>query len=206
MAIVASKPEQKDFEIPGDGLYQAVLADVVDLGDQPTMYGVKPRVRLVFVLAETDSEGRPFRLMQHMTKSLHEKAALYKAVRRLLGKEPPDSLDLETLIGKQCQLDVVQNEGSEGKMYANIANVLSPVKGQAVGIPQDFVRNCDKDNDQKKAVATPKTQQKTQQKTQPKVTNGGATAKPKPVSAGVEVGPQEGSEGNVGITDEDIPF
>jgi len=209
MAIVATKKEQKDFEIPADGLYQAVLADVIDLGNLPTNYGEKHRVRFIFILPDTDSEGRPFRLMQQMTLSLHEKSIMFKAVRRLLGKDPGESLDLETLIGKQCQLDVIQNEGAEGKMYANIATILAPIKNQAVGIPADFVRDCNKEKDQKPAQrAAPKTAPKNASvgTSAPKTTAAPTSTTRSAAKAGVEVGPQEVNEGSVNITDEDIPF
>jgi len=210
MAIVVNKKEQKDFEIPADGLYQAVLADVIDLGDQPTNYGTKHRVRFIFILSDTDSDGRPFRLMQQMSLSLHEKSIMFKAVRRLLGKDPGESLDLETLIGKQCQLDVIQNEGAEGKIFANIATILAPIKNQAVGIPADFVRDCNKEKDQKPAQkAAPKTAPKTAPKnasvgtSAPKTTPAPTSTTRSAAKAGVEVGPQEGS---VEISDDDIPF
>jgi hypothetical protein len=200
MSIIVNKPESKDFEIPADGLYQAVLADVVDLGEQPTNFGNKHRARFIYILTETDSEGRPFRLMQQLNVSIHEKSGMFKVVRRLLGKDPGESLDLESLIGKQCQLDVMQNEGSEGKVYANVQTVLAPVKNQAVVIPADFVRDCNKDKTAKPAQkSAPKTAPK--QAVAPK-----QIAAPKTAATGVEVGPQEGSEGKVDITDEDIPF
>jgi hypothetical protein len=196
--MIVNKKESKDFELPADGLYQAVLADVVDLGEQPTNFGDKHRARFVYILSETDSEGRPFRLFQQLNVSLHEKSGMAKVVRRLLGKDPGESFDLDLLIGKQCQLDVVQNEGKEGKVYANIMTVLSPTKNQAVGIPADFVRNIDKDKEPKPAQKTTTTRV-APKAAAPKVA-------PKTAATGIEVGPQEGSEGNVNITDDDIPF
>ena len=204
--MIVNKTESKDWEIPADGLYQAVLADVVDLGTQSTNFGDKLRARFVYILSETDSEGRPFRLMQQLNQSLHEKSGMYKVVRRLLGKEPGESLEMDSLIGKQCQLDVVQNEGKEGKIYANVVTVLSPVKNQAVGIPADFVRYQDKDKEQKSAPKPATTTRVAPKAVAPKVAAPQASSK---LATGIEVGPQDTAANEIGkvtITDEDIPF
>jgi hypothetical protein len=202
--MIVEKKESKEFEIPEDGLYQAVLADVVDLGEQPTQFGDKHRARFIYILSETDSEGRPFRLMQQLNVSLHEKSGMAKIVKRLLGKDPGESFDLDLLIGKQCQLDVIRNEGKEGRIFANVNAVLSPIKSQAVGIPADFVRDCNKDKEEKPVQKTaPKP---AAPKTATKQTVAPKTQTTRVAPTGIEVGPQEGSEGNVDITDEDIPF
>lgn len=155
MAIVVDK-NQKNFEIPEEGLYKAVLGDVIDLGEVDTQYGKKHKVRFVYFLSEVDSEGRQFRIFQQLNVSLHEKATLYKVVRRLNGGEPETPFDLETLIGKQCQLDI-NNTESEGRTYANVVSVLNPVKGQAVKVPSDFVRFSEQKKEKSATKSAPKT-------------------------------------------------
>lgn len=152
MAIVINKGDSKKYEIPDEGLYTAVLADIVDLGEVDTQFGKKHRVRFIYILEDTDSEGRQFRLFQQMNASLHEKATMFKLIRRLTGKDPGTSFDLEVLLNKQCQLDVQHSE-SEGKIFANVISVLANQKGQNVKIPADFVRSINKDKEPAKTVA-----------------------------------------------------
>ena len=144
MSIIVNKVSEKKFEVPEDGLYKAVVADVVDIGEVETKFGKKHRVRFVYMLEDTDTEGRQFRLFQQMNVSLHEKSQMFKLIRRLTGTNPGLTFDLEDLLGKQCQLDVQQSE-SDGKVYANVVSVLANQKGQNVKVASDFVRAINKD-------------------------------------------------------------
>jgi hypothetical protein len=152
MSIVINKKDGKKFEVPEDGLYPAVLADIVDLGEVETQWGKKHRIRFIYILEATDKGGRQFRVFHQLNASLHEKSTMYKVVRRLLGKDPGKSIDLDVLLGKQCQLDVQQSE-SEGSVYANVISVLANQKGQNVTIPADFVREVNKNKEPAKTVA-----------------------------------------------------
>jgi outer membrane biosynthesis protein TonB len=169
MAIVVKEPDQKDFEHPEDGQYIGVIADVIDLGEVETGYGIKPRVRIVYLLDTNDSEGNPFRVMSTYTASLHEKANLRKALKQILGADVSGQFDLEELLGINNQLVVATTE-KDDKVYTNIVAILKAPKGTPrLQIPDDFVRQQDK---QKK--------QATQKKAAPQ------TKKPTPKPAVVE--------------------
>ena len=153
MAIVVKEPDQKEFEHPEDGQYLGVIADVIDLGEVETGFGVKPRVRIVYLLDANDSEGNPFRVVSTYTASLHEKANLRKALKSILGADVSGQFDLEELLGINNQL-VVTTTQKDDKIYTNIVAILKAPKGSPrMAIPDDFVRYQDK---QKKQAAPAK--------------------------------------------------
>ena len=153
MAIVVKEPDQKEFEHPEDGQYLGVIADVIDLGEVETGFGVKPRVRIVYLLDANDSEGNPFRVVSTYTASLHEKANLRKALKQILGADVSGQFDLEELLGINNQL-VVTTTQKDDKIYTNIVAILKAPKGSPrMAIPDDFVRFQDK---QKKQAAPAK--------------------------------------------------
>lgn len=153
MAIVVKEPDQKEFEHPEDGQYLGVIADVIDLGEVETGFGVKPRVRIVYLLDANDSEGNPFRVVSTYTASLHEKANLRKALKSILGADVSGQFDLEELLGINNQL-VVTTTQKDDKIYTNIVAILKAPKGSPrMAIPDDFVRFQDK---QKKAAPAKK--------------------------------------------------
>jgi hypothetical protein len=153
MAIVVKEPDQKEFEHPEDGQYLGVIADVIDLGEVETGYGIKPRVRIVYLLDANDSEGNPFRVVSTYTASLHEKANLRKTLKSILGADVSGQFDLEELLGINNQL-VVSTTEKDDKVYTNIVAILKAPKGSPrLAIPDDFVRQQDK---QKKQAAPAK--------------------------------------------------
>src|SRR5262249_17437027 len=69
-------PERKFDPCPA-GMHPAVCVDVVDMGDVAGQYGIKPKVRLVFQIAEVDAAtGRRFDVAAFYTNSMHKKAKL----------------------------------------------------------------------------------------------------------------------------------
>jgi hypothetical protein len=132
-----------NFEKPENGQYNAVLADVVDLGLVTSTFKgetkTQPKVRFVWILDAKGQDGKPLWVTQRYTLSLHEKATLYKHLQMILGTAPPVKLDLETLVGITRKLFVVRNTVQD-KIYANIMGILPGDPGVAVPVPTDFVR------------------------------------------------------------------
>lgn len=146
MALVVSEPDQKDFELPEDGQYLAVIADVIDLGEVQTGFGVKPKVQIKWLLDAFNSEGFQFQVSAFYTASLHEKANLRKALKSILGADVSGQFDLEELLGVNNQLVIQQNTPAGGeKTYANIVAILKAPKGKRLAIPDDFQRKSEKD-------------------------------------------------------------
>jgi hypothetical protein len=139
MPMVVSSPK-KQYELPDEGTALAVLADVIDLGKVETAYGPKERVRFKWFVEQTGKDGKPINLIQSFNKSMHEKSTLRKTVKSVLGRDPGDSFDLETLIGSNARLVIEHNE-YEGRTFANITAVIKPEKGaRLLTVPKDFVR------------------------------------------------------------------
>jgi hypothetical protein len=78
--------ESKVFELAPEGLFPAVLGDVIDLGEQETQYGKKRLLSLVYLLALKDSDGNPFRIFKRIAASSHENsnlAVIYNSIQYL---------------------------------------------------------------------------------------------------------------------------
>jgi hypothetical protein len=138
MAIVASRGGS--YTPATEGSHDAVFCDVEDLGIIETQYGKKHQVRIVWQLAAKMDDGRPFTIGRRYGLSLHEKSALFKDLKSYAKKAPPQNLDLETLIGKPCQILVTHTE-RDGSTYANVQAVLPAGKAK-VTVDKDFVRKC----------------------------------------------------------------
>lgn len=129
MPIVASS-SSKTYELPTEGTHQAVLAQVKDLGELDTQYGKKHKVQFKWQVAELDKDGDRRSVVERFTLSLHQKASLRKRIKSVFGKEPPATMDIEKLVGSNCQL-VITHAEVDGKKYANIAAVLRLPEGAA---------------------------------------------------------------------------
>ena len=146
MPLIAETPTGKNFKLASEGTQQAVLNTVKDLGMVDTVFnGVAKKTHKVMFrwqLAELDSEKQPKRVYERFTLSLHEKSGLYKRIKGLFSKEPPQSLDLEKIVGTNTNLVIVHNENKKDptKPYANIAATLKLSPGtpklEIVAIPK----------------------------------------------------------------------
>jgi hypothetical protein len=146
MSIIAKK-EKSDFIPAPEGLWPGICCDVVDKGLQPTQWGEKHKVQirwLVTALPKRD-DGKPHMISKTFTLSLHEKANLRLMLEVWRGKKfTEDELggfDLEKLVGLPCSIQVAQEKGNDGAMYAFPQVVLRATpNGTKVFIPPDYVR------------------------------------------------------------------
>lgn len=141
----------KTFEKPNTGMYHAVLADIVDLGELPTSYKgitkIKPFTRFVWVLNVNGTDGKPLLVTRRYNNNMYETSDLYKAVKQILNAAPPLNLDSETLIGSVRKLFIqreVTGTGTEQTDYANILGISPADPGVTVAVPSDFVRDKNK--------------------------------------------------------------
>ena len=147
MAIIAMKPNSNGTYTPApEGVHDAVCCDVADLGIVETTWQGETKsqhkVRLVWQLAAKMEDGRPYSIGRRYGLTLHEKSSLAKDLKSWFGKAPPDNLDLEKLIGQNCQLVIVHSE-RDGTVYANVQSVLKPGKTK-LKVDPDFVRFKDR--------------------------------------------------------------
>jgi hypothetical protein len=131
-------------------LIHACIVDVTQPKPVQTEWGVKEKFKIVYESELKDSQGRHFALFsQGYTPSLHEKAALRKDLKKILGRdlteaEAKEGIELEDLIGKPVQV-LVAHEQHDGKTYARIAH-LQPDKTDAPHKPSGgFTRERDRE-------------------------------------------------------------
>jgi hypothetical protein len=135
-----------NFENPKSGAYVGIVADVAELLNVPTRFGPKNKVRIIWILDQKDSTGKPYRVMEQVNASINEKARLYEIAKGVLGTPPnAKSFDTESLMGRSNQLFIVVERGEDGKDYAHVKGILPLPQGAAVPVvPAEFVRSKDK--------------------------------------------------------------
>jgi hypothetical protein len=152
MAITVSE-NKREFPKHPEGVFQAVCCDVVDLGIEKVVFDGKekmqPKIRLYFQTEEFEPDGqKKFIVAKRFTASLSEKSALRQFLTawrgRAFTKDELTSFDLETLVGANCQLQVVHQLGRDGEIYANIGAVL-PIRNVPAIHVEGYVRKRDRD-------------------------------------------------------------
>lgn len=156
MPIIA-KASESSFSPAPEGLHQAVCVDVVDLGMQETPWGPKHKVELRWQLDQVDpvsaqkGTARRYMVTNRYTLSLSEKATLRHHLEAWRGKrfthEELEGFDLEVLVGINCQLQVVHNVKSEGRVWAAVQAIVPLGKGMAKLEPENYVRAKDRDHE-----------------------------------------------------------
>lgn len=140
--LVEYKPKQ--YQITEDeGVFQAVLGDVQDLGTVETKFGPKPKVLFWWILEETGSDGKPIIVLQRLTKSLHPASKLFAVLSSMLGKEPGKSVDLDELAGTNAMLDIryVEREGVTRMDVHGVTRV--PAGHDLLEVPEAFMpKSC----------------------------------------------------------------
>lgn len=139
----------KEFETAPEGLYPAVCCDVIDLGVQQTPWGAKHQVSIRWALEECDSRGKQFLVQRRYTASLNEKAALRQHLELWRGKKftaaELKQFDLEVLLGKGCQVQIVHKILDDGRTFANVQAVIQLGRGVPVPpVPATYVREQDR--------------------------------------------------------------
>ena len=143
LVINIDSGEKREYELLSEGLHQAVLADIEDLGMLPTQWGDKHKIRFVWLTDEADSKGFTKRAFDKFTFSLNEKATLYKVLKQMKIKLPAKGqFDVASLLGRQQGIVVQHSEPKEGtgKTYANIVSYMAPNPTATIRIPADFKR------------------------------------------------------------------
>jgi hypothetical protein len=149
MAIYG-KAKGKDFEPAPPGVHRAVCCDVVNLGLEMTKFGKKHRIRIVWQIEETREDGKPYLVMSSYGLTMHKKGRLRPDVESWFAKkfesdEAAENFDLEKLVGKNCQLNVIHNT-QDGTTYANVTAVIPAARGVAPLLVTDYIRKCDRED------------------------------------------------------------
>jgi hypothetical protein len=142
--------EKKEYPQAPEGLHQAVCADVQDLGLRPTPWGDKEKIRIMYQTETVDPATKQrFVVMRQFGKNLSPKGHLRGFLESWRGRKfTPEELakfDLETLIGVNCQIQVVHELSTDGREFANIQAIISlPKNTPKITVSPDFVRAKDR--------------------------------------------------------------
>ena len=144
--------DKSSFESTPPGAHLARCYRIVDLGTQKSEYmgQVKflHKITINWEILSKDEDGqpirmkdgRPFSIYKNYTMSWAEMSNLRKDLQRWRGKpftqEELRRFDLKTVLGAYCMLNVIERQGSDGKMYTNVETV-SPVPAmiKQLGLP-----------------------------------------------------------------------
>jgi hypothetical protein len=154
MAIIAKEPEG-NFEQIEAGICQAVCAEVLDLGLRSCntfdAKGVingqtdKPKLCIIWELADSRDDGRRFIFSKEYVNSLHEKATLRKDLNAWRGvpftKEELKGFDVEKVIGANCMLNIEAYEkkgGGEGRKVASVGKLMKGL--DKIELSTDYIR------------------------------------------------------------------
>lgn len=154
--MIVKEPEGSNFTPAPAGMHRAVCVDVIDKGLQDTPWGQKHKVMLRWqidaLINDPGSEyhGQPYLVSKMYTASLHEKANLRHDLEnwrsRAFNDQELGGFDLESLIGVNCQVNILHKPSKNGdRVYANITAITPPVKGVSPLVPQSYVRDKDRD-------------------------------------------------------------
>ena len=141
--------KQSDFVPAPAGLHQAVCVDRVDLGIKETRWGKKHKVRLRWQIEERMPDtGNRFSVFKDYTCSIHPDTNLRKDLESWRGRpftnEAVNGFDLDSVVGANCQLQIVHNKSKDGPTYANVMTVIPIGKGMKKLEPEDYVREQDR--------------------------------------------------------------
>lgn len=153
MAIIARDSGSADFEPAPEGMHPAICVDVVDKGLVDGTWGQAHKVQFRWQLdghsdAGLRNDGKQWLVVRQFTLSLHEKAALRKFLTSWRGKvftpEELQGFDLEKVIGAPCILQIIHNTRPDGKVFANIDNIMPLPKGYNKPVAAEYVRVADR--------------------------------------------------------------
>lgn len=128
-----AKPKTPPVE---PGVYMAVCVGVIDLGEQYSekFKSYSNKVKIVWAIPsetiEIDGKTEERQLSKEFNFSLSKKGSLRTFLESWAGKSFTDDefaeMDIFSVLGKPCQLQVVLNETKE---YSNVANLMQLPKG-----------------------------------------------------------------------------
>ena len=156
MSIIAKREGGKDFTPAPEGQWSAVCCDAVDLGmvkvtfDDKTMD--KHKVRLVFQIPETDPDfdDKQFIVSSTFNLTMHEKGRLRPFLESWRGKKYTDAeadagVDIEKMVEVDALIQIVHNQGRDGKTYANVDSIMRLPQGMEKVTIADYTRVKDRD-------------------------------------------------------------
>lgn len=145
--------QNKQFERPAGGVYFGTIIDLVEMPQQPTRFGPKDKIRLLWVLSYPnnapylDKEGKPMTIAGFYNATVSDNSNLTKAIRQIIQGQVPvlnNTEDLERLlIGRSNQLFVTQEpDQQKPNEFVSFVAGITPLPPGAISpqAPAGFVR------------------------------------------------------------------
>ncbi len=113
--------KQKQRELPSEGMHNAVLVGLIDLGtSEDKMFGVIKRDALmVFEIDERNSDGKRHQVSGFYNQTMNPKSKMYQTIvtwQGRMSKAEAKAFDLETLLGKPASLVIQPTESGNVKI------------------------------------------------------------------------------------------
>jgi hypothetical protein len=135
-----------------EGQWQAVCADVIDLGERVESFqGGTPKivkkVALVFQLSELNPDtGRPFEPATEKTLAFGPSSGLRKFLSQWRGKAYGDAeaaagVNLAKLVGVNAIIQIEHKISASGRTYAKISNIMPPMAKMPKLTVHDYERS-----------------------------------------------------------------
>jgi hypothetical protein len=135
-----------------EGQYQAVCADVVDLGErveqfQNTTPRIVKKVAIVFQLSEINPDSdRPFEPATEKTLAFGPSAGLRKFLSQWRGRAYSDAeaaagVPLARLVGVNAIVQIEHKVSAQGRTYAKISNIMPPMATMPKLAVRDYERS-----------------------------------------------------------------
>jgi hypothetical protein len=147
----------KVFERPTGGAFLGTIIDVVDMPQQPTKFGPKDKIRVLWVLSHIngapylDKEGQPFTIAGFYNATMTDNSNLSKALRQILQAQPPLITNTEDLtrllLGRSNQLFLTQEpDQKKPNEFVTFVAGISPLPPGVIPpqAPAGFVRHVNK--------------------------------------------------------------
>lgn len=135
-----------------EGQYQAVCADVIDLGERLEQFqGNTPKIvrkaAIVFQLSEINPDtDKPFEPSVEKTVAFGPSAGLRKFLSQWRGKAYTDAeaaagVPLAKLVGVNAILQIEHKVSASGRTYAKISNIMPPMPKMPKLTVKDYERS-----------------------------------------------------------------
>jgi len=121
MSVIV-KPAGNKASVVANGTYPAKLTSIKQFKNT---YG--DRLGFEFTLEGGEVDGA--KLLRSTTPTLTDRSRLAELMRGLLGRELTldelnQGMDIETLVGTECNVLVLQSKGKNGHTYSNVEQVF----------------------------------------------------------------------------------
>ncbi len=142
--VTATNTGGGDNESPPEGNHPAVLIGLIDIGTHEDEYNgqqtLNHKILLCWELtAEHKADGSPFVVCAdfNLMPNLSKKSKLRGLLEGWRGKplEDQEAINLATLIGRPCLINIVQGKSAKGNVFAKIDAVKPPIRGMTVPKP-----------------------------------------------------------------------